>query len=91
MFSELRAQGVAISSLYPSLVRTRMIEPTKSYNNAPAISVDQMADIICRSIIYRKSRYAPWWTFWAELSSVFLRKPFETIVIAYVKRDNERR
>jgi len=83
---ESKLKGVAVTSIYPPLVRTRMIEPTESYKKAPAMQPQQMADIICRSIIKRSRRYSPWWTTIAELASVILRVPWEFLITNYIKR-----
>lgn len=73
---ELEAAGIRTSSIYLPLVRTRMIEPTAEYKNAPAMSPEHVARIICRSI-YTKKNYAPWWLFFAQISSTLFRRPAE--------------
>lgn len=86
---ELRAEGVCVTSIYPSLVRTRMIEPTQSYKNMPAVKPQEMADIICRSIIKRNRKHAPWWTGVTQLSSVIFAYPWERFMDYYAKKNNK--
>jgi short-subunit dehydrogenase len=77
---ELNARGVATTSIYLPLVRTRMIEPTKEYRNLPAMQPEQVARLICRAINSRRRTYAPWWMLPAQLASVLLRWPWEIIM-----------
>lgn len=86
---ELRADGICITSIYPSLVRTRMIEPTQSYKNMPAIQPQEMANIICRSIIKRNRKYSPWWTGFARLASAIFAYPWERVMDYYAKKNNK--
>lgn len=76
---ELNSRGVSTSSIYLPLVRTRMIEPTEAYRNAPAMTPDQVASLICRAIVSRRRTYAPWWMMIAQLASVLFRWPWEVI------------
>lgn len=87
---ELRASGVAVTSIYPSLVRTRMIEPTESYRNMPAMQPEQMAEIICRSIVKRNRKYAPWWTGFAVFASAVFASPWERLLDYYAKREKQK-
>lgn len=73
---ELEAIGIHTTSIYLPLVRTRMIEPTAEYKNAPAMSPEHVARIICRAV-YTKKSYAPWWLFFGQISSVIFRRPAE--------------
>jgi len=77
---ELNACRVATTSIYLPLVRTRMIEPTKEYRNAPAMQPEEVARLICRAIISRRRSYRPWWLRLAELGSVLFRWPWEVVM-----------
>lgn len=81
---ELEAIGIRATSIYLPLVRTRMIEPTAEYKNAPAMSPEHVARIICR-VIYTKKSYAPWWLFFGQLGSVILRRPAEFLMKRLIK------
>ena len=83
---ELNARGVATSSIYLPLVRTRMIEPTKEYSHAPAMQPEQVASLICRAIISRRRSYAPWWLLPAQLASVLFRWPWEVLMTWSMRR-----
>jgi short-subunit dehydrogenase len=78
--AELNGRGVRTTSIYLPLVRTRMIEPTKIYQKMPAMQPQEVAQLICQSIISRKRTYAPWWLISAQLGSVVLRWPVEIMI-----------
>lgn len=81
---ELEAANIYTSSIYLPLVRTRMIEPTAEYKNAPAMSPEHVARIICRAI-YTKKSFAPWWLFFAQFGSVTFRRPAEFFMRRWIK------
>ncbi len=84
---EINARGIKTTSVYLPLVRTRMIEPTKEYKNAPAMNPNHVAAKICKSI-YKHNRYiSPWWLVFAELGSIILRYPFELLMPRFVKKN----
>jgi short-subunit dehydrogenase len=83
---ELNARGVCTTSIYLPLVRTRMIEPTKEYKNLPAMSPEEVAQLICSALNSRKRTYAPWWLPLGQLASVLFRCPWETIMSRRLKR-----
>jgi len=84
---ELNAKGVATTSIYLPLVRTRMIEPTKAYNNAPAMQPEQVASLICRALVQRRRSYGPWWLGIAAVASVLLRWPWEVLTTWSLRRE----
>ncbi|WP_197725369.1 SDR family NAD(P)-dependent oxidoreductase [Actinoplanes sp. OR16] len=61
---EMRRDGVTVSTAYLGLVRTRMSAP--AYPDAPAMSADEAAGIVCRALAHRRD----WWPWWARLGSV---------------------
>jgi short-subunit dehydrogenase len=83
---ELNARGVATTSLYLPLVRTRMIEPTREYKRLPAMRPEHVARLICRAINSRRRSYGPWWLPMAELGSVLFRLPCEVIMAWHLRR-----
>lgn len=83
---ELNAQGIATSSIYLPLVRTRMIEPTKAYRKMPAMRPEQVASLICKAINTRRRYFAPWWLFFAQLASLLFRWAWEPIWARGLKR-----
>jgi short-subunit dehydrogenase len=77
---ELNASGLRTTSIYLPLVRTRMIEPTKAYQNLPAMQPSEVAQLICKAIIERRGVYAPWWLLLGQLASVLGRGVWEGIL-----------
>jgi short-subunit dehydrogenase len=75
---ELNTREVSTTSIYLPLVRTRMIAPTKEYQNVPAMQPDDVAKLICKAIISRRRTYAPWWLIWGQLASILLRRAWES-------------
>jgi NAD(P)-dependent dehydrogenase (short-subunit alcohol dehydrogenase family) len=76
---ELRARGVAVTTVYLPLVRTRMIAPTAIYANAPAMEPEQAARLVVRMMLTRQRWWAPWWVPPAHLASALFRRPWEAI------------
>ncbi|MCA2241461.1 SDR family NAD(P)-dependent oxidoreductase [Mycobacterium sp. WUMAC-067] len=72
---ELHADGVAVTTVYFALVRTRMIAPTPLLGRLPALSPDQAADAIAKALIERPRSLEPPWMLPAELASVLLAAP----------------
>ncbi len=83
---ELVLNGMKATTIYLPLVKTRMIEPTKAYNNMPAMHPAHVARIIAKTMYTRKTRYRPWWLFIAQFSSLIFRYPWEKITENYLKR-----
>ena len=76
---ELRARGVAVTSVYLPLVRTRMIAPTAIYAEAPAMAPEQAARLVLRMMLTRQAQWRPWWLPPAHLASALFRRPWEAI------------
>ena len=72
---ELHADGVAVTSVYFALVRTRMLEPTPLLGRLPGLSADEAADAIAKAVLERPRTIEPPWMFPAELASVLLAGP----------------
>ncbi len=70
---ELKAAGIATTTIYLPLVRTPMIQPTIAYQNMPAMSPEHAAKIILKSMYTKKKKYQPWWLLFGQFVSVFLR------------------
>ena len=84
---ELNARGVATTTIYLPLVRTRMIEPTAAYKKMPAMQPDEVAALICRAILSGKQRYMPWWLPAAQLASLLFRRPWEILMTWQSRRE----
>jgi short-subunit dehydrogenase len=83
---ELNARGVATTSIYLPLVRTRMSEPTRHLRYLPAMRPEEVARLICRALNSRRRSYKPCWLWPAELGSVLFRWPWEVIATWYLRR-----
>lgn len=83
---ELEAAGIATTSVYLPLVRTRMIEPTAEYKNAPAMSPDHAAKIVCQSIYTRRKIFKPWWLIFGQTALVLFRRTSESFMISWVRK-----
>ncbi|HYH66117.1 MAG TPA: SDR family NAD(P)-dependent oxidoreductase [Urbifossiella sp.] len=83
---ELNARGVATTSVYLPLVRTRMSAPTEHLRHLPAMQPEQVARLVCRAINSRRRSYKPWWLWPAELGSVLFRWPFEVVATWRLRR-----
>jgi len=83
---ELNAAGVYTTSIYLPLVRTRMIEPTPMYDKMPAMNPEHAARWICKVIITRQQKKAPWWLMAGQLSSVVFRGLWELLATRYLKK-----
>ena len=83
---ELEARGVAVTSLYLPLVRTRMIAPTKIYADVPAMAPEQAALRVVRAMLRRPRRWMPWWLPPAHLASALFRRPWEAIAARQQKK-----
>jgi NAD(P)-dependent dehydrogenase (short-subunit alcohol dehydrogenase family) len=84
---ELEARGVAVTGIYLPLVRTRMIAPTKIYEDVPAMAPEQAARLVVHTMLRRPPRWMPWWLPPAHLASTLLRRPWE----AFAARQQRRR
>ncbi|MDR2565313.1 MAG: SDR family NAD(P)-dependent oxidoreductase [Bifidobacteriaceae bacterium] len=58
---ELRAAGVAVTSVHLPRVATAMSAPTAGRYSVPELTVAQAADAVCRAIARRPRLSRPWW------------------------------
>ncbi len=84
---ELRARGIAVTSVYLPLVRTRMIAPTRSYDDVLAMQPEQAARHIAAAMLSRRRRWAPWWLPPAYLASSLSRTPWEVLAERRLRRE----
>ena len=72
---ELAVHEVHAGLVYLPLVRTRMILPTKQYQQMPAMQAKDAAQAILACLIYRKRQWQPWWLGIAQIGSILLITP----------------
>jgi NAD(P)-dependent dehydrogenase (short-subunit alcohol dehydrogenase family) len=77
--TEVRADGVAVTSVYMGLVHTRMSAPTPIWRYVPGQTPEQAADAICAAIVTRPRRVAVWWAPFAEAALSLARGPWEVL------------
>lgn len=57
--AETSVDDVRFTTVHMPLVRTPMIAPTELYDNFPALSPEEAADVLCRAIVSRPRRISP--------------------------------
>jgi NAD(P)-dependent dehydrogenase (short-subunit alcohol dehydrogenase family) len=82
---EAEADGVATTSIYMALVRTRMSAPTPVFRYVPGMRPEEAADLICKAIVDRPKTIAPWWASAAEIGSALTRRPWELAMGVYAR------
>lgn len=83
---ELQNRQIKVSTAYLPLVKTRMIEPTKAYQNLPALQPKQAATIISYLLQTQKRQYKPWWAMIVQLASVLFNGIWFKLNCYYIKR-----
>ena len=83
---EWRARGMAVSTLYLPLVRTRMIAPTRRYDTVPAMQPAQAARHVAAVMLSRRSAWTPWWLPPVQLASSLARRPWERLAERHERR-----
>lgn len=86
---ELKAMGIATSSVYLPLVRTPMILPTKEYQKLPAMSPEQAGKIVAKLIYTQRSKYRPWWLLPGQFASIACRGIWECAAPAFLKKHRQ--
>lgn len=83
---ELQNRQIKVSTAYLPLVKTRMIEPTKAYQNLPALQPKQAATIISYLLQTQKRQYKPWWAMIVQLAGVLFNGIWFKLNCYYIKR-----
>ncbi|WP_100125967.1 SDR family NAD(P)-dependent oxidoreductase [Snodgrassella alvi] len=83
---ELHNRQIKVSTAYLPLVKTRMIEPTKAYQNLPALQPKQAATIISYLLQTQKRQYKPWWAMIVQLAGVLFNGIWFKLNCYYIKR-----
>jgi NAD(P)-dependent dehydrogenase (short-subunit alcohol dehydrogenase family) len=89
--AEMHADGVTATSLYMTLVHTRMSAPTDDFKLVPGLSPDEAAGLVCHALVDRPSAIAPWWVTTAALIDVAARGTSDRLVRLYATRFTSRR
>jgi NAD(P)-dependent dehydrogenase (short-subunit alcohol dehydrogenase family) len=84
--AETADDGVTASSIYMTLVHTRMSAPTRDFDLVPGLTAAQAADIVCHAIVERPAVVAPWWGGAAGALSDLARGPSDSLMRRYGRR-----
>lgn len=84
---ELKSMGIDVSTIYFPLVKTRMIKPNLSYQNAPSMTAQQAAITIAKLMISKNKMFKPWWLRSIELLSFFFRRPMRYFISKKMTRN----
>jgi acyl-CoA synthetase (AMP-forming)/AMP-acid ligase II/NAD(P)-dependent dehydrogenase (short-subunit alcohol dehydrogenase family) len=85
---EIRADGIATTSIHLQLVRSAMLGPFRMWNYLPGMSTDEAAGIVARAIVERPRTIAPAWARVAGLVTQIAREPIELALAGYARRTN---
>lgn len=70
---EIKSDGVDVSSIYMTLIYTRMSAPTPSMRKLPGMTADDAAGLVARSIVGREREITPWWVTPAQAADAVAR------------------
>ncbi|MBD0292179.1 MAG: SDR family NAD(P)-dependent oxidoreductase [Jiangellaceae bacterium] len=82
---ELRADGVATTSIHFPLVHTAMSAPTRFYRYLPGMTADEAADAVCRAVTYRPRLMSPWWSRFGGVVASTAQPVNDTVLTAYYR------
>jgi short-subunit dehydrogenase len=84
---ELKQKNITVSTLYLPLVRTRMISPTKAYENAPAMQPKDVAAVIAKTICKKNKKFfIPWWAYPLTIVGIWRNCLWAWITTQYLKK-----
>lgn len=73
---ELASEGVDVSTIYMTLIHTRMSAPTPSMQKMRGgMDAEDAAGLITRAIVKREREIVPWWAVPAEAAETLVRGP----------------
>lgn len=71
--AELAADHVDVSTIYMTLIYTRMSAPTPSMQKLPGMEAEDAAGLVARAIVKREREIAPWWALPGEAGHTLTR------------------
>ena len=84
--TETANDGVTATSIYMTLVHTRMSAPTSDFDRIPGLTPEGAAGIVCHAIVERPPAIAPWWGAAAGALTDLARRPTEHLMRRYGER-----
>lgn len=88
---ELRADGVATTSIHFPLVHTDMSAPVPLYRRLPGMTAQEAADAVCRAIAYRPRLMSPWWSRVGGAVTGAAQPPTDALLTLYYRVADVRR
>lgn len=82
---EIKPDGVDVSSIYMTLIYTRMSAPTPSMRKLPGMTAEDAAGLVARAIVKREVDITPWWVAPAQASDSMARRPVRAIMGSMVR------
>src|SRR5947208_4803223 len=80
---EIRADGIATTSIQLQLVRSPMLGPFKIWNYLPGMSSEEAASIIARAIVERPRQISPGWARLSGAATQLAQAPLELALASY--------
>jgi NAD(P)-dependent dehydrogenase (short-subunit alcohol dehydrogenase family) len=87
--TEIRADGVRVTTVHPPLVHTPMIAPIRAYDDAPGLSADEAAEMIIEAIVTGTTRVATRRGRAFEIARLVAPGPLQAIQSATYRRSLE--
>jgi short-subunit dehydrogenase len=84
--TEIADDGVTASSIYMTLVHTRMSAPTNDFDAVPGLTPAQAADVVCHALVEKPVCVAPWWGSIAGAVADLARGPSDAAMRLYGRR-----
>ncbi|MGH8825160.1 MAG: SDR family NAD(P)-dependent oxidoreductase [Jiangellaceae bacterium] len=88
---ELRADGVATTSIHCPLVHTDMSAPVPLYRHLPGMTAEEAADAVCRAIAYRPRLMSPWWSRAGGMVAGVAQPPTDALLTLYYRSQRSAR
>ncbi|KAA1420227.1 SDR family NAD(P)-dependent oxidoreductase [Nocardioides humilatus] len=70
---EIKVDGIDVSTIYMTLIYTRMSAPTPSMRKLPGMSAKEASGLVTRAIIGREREITPWWVTPAQATDAVAR------------------
>ncbi len=82
---ELRADGIATTSIHCPLVHTDMSAPVPLYRHLPGMTAEEAADAVCRAVAYRPRLMSPWWSRAGGMVAGAAQPPTDALLTLYYR------
>lgn len=86
---EIKADGVDVSSIYMTLIYTRMSAPTPSMRKLPGMTAEDASGLVARAIVRREREITPWWVSPAQTTDALARGPISAVMRTIVRHSDD--